>query len=94
MIRGTLGEVGDKPGDPPRCAGWFGQPSKRSGTGRRTIPEVRDGSGTLKEIRDELGTLGEVRDRSGDTRVGLGRVSRPSGRSGTCRGTLEEDWDG
>ena len=31
--------------DPPGGPGWFGGPSRRSGTVRRTLPEVRDGSG-------------------------------------------------
>ena len=42
---GTLGEVGDELGDPRVGPGLVGGPSGWSGTGRGSIPEVRDGSG-------------------------------------------------
>ena len=55
-------------------------------------------------IREGSGTLGEVQDGSGDTRRGLGRVRDPRGgpvfvgkptqKSTSGRGTLEEGQDG
>ena len=51
------------------------------------------GRGTLGEIWDGLGSLGKLRNGSRDPQGGLGLVGGPSGRSGTCRGTLKEVWD-
>ena len=69
--------------DPPGCLGWVGEPSQRTGTGRETLGEVRDGSRVPREVRDELG----------DPWGGPGRVRGPSQRSLTGRGTLGEVWD-
>ena len=55
----------------------------RFGTGQGTLEEVRDGSGHPRMGRNGLG----------DPPKGLGRVDRPSRRSGTGRGTLEEVWN-
>ena len=62
-----------------------GEPSGRSGTGRRTLGEVRDGSrdpvkilgrvvGPLVKFGTGRGTLGEIWEGSGDTPGGRGRV--------------------
>ena len=51
---------------------------RRSGTGRKTLGEVRDGSEDL----------GEVWDGSEDPRGVSGRFGGPSRRSGTCWWTL------
>ena len=66
---------------------WVGGPTKRSGTSRETLGEVRDelgwcgmGQGTLMEVWDELG----------DPRGGPGCFGGPSGRSGTSQETLGE----
>ena len=74
---------------------WVGGPTKRSGTSRETLGEVRDelgwrgmGQGTLMEVWDELGTLGEVRVVSADPWGGPGPIKGPSGRSETGRVTL------
>ena len=40
------------------------------------------------------GTIGEFRDGSKDTRLGPGRVGRPSERSEMVWRTLGEGWDG
>ena len=91
MGRGTLGEVLDGLGDPRGGSGQVvgpsvrlqrvGGPSGKSGTGRGTLREIRNGSGDslvgLVRVggpsgRFEMGrgTLGEVLDRSGDPRGG------------------------
>ena len=64
---------------------------ERSGTDRETLWEVW---GTIGEVR---GTLGKVQHRLADPlggpgypRGGLGRVEKPSGKSRTGRGTIEE----
>ena len=43
--RSTLPAVWNGSVHPPRVLGWVEGPSLRSGMGRGTIPEVRDGSG-------------------------------------------------
>ena len=44
--------VRDVSGDPRGGKGPVRRPSGRSGTGRGTLPEVRDELGTLREVRD------------------------------------------
>ena len=55
----TFPEVQDGLGDPHGGLGQVGRSSGRSGTGLRTLPEVRDwsrtGRGTLEEVWDGLG---------------------------------------
>ena len=70
--------------------GWVGGPLGRSGTGRRTNEEVRDGLEHLGEVETGCGTLGEVQDRLLDSWIFPGHVGRPPGRSGTGRVTLRE----
>ena len=45
MGQGTLREVRDESGDPPKGPGWVRGPSGRFGTGRGALREVRDGKG-------------------------------------------------
>ena len=40
---GILRKVRDGSGDPPKGLGWVGGSSRRSGMGRKTLPEVGDG---------------------------------------------------
>ena len=47
MGRGTLGEVWDGSKEPPGGSGRVEGTSRRSGTGRETIEEVREGSRDL-----------------------------------------------
>ena len=61
-----------------------GGSSRKSGTGRWTLGEFRDG----------LGDPSEVRDWSRNPRLGLGRVGGSSGRSGMGTGILGEVRDG
>ena len=55
---------------------WVWGPSGRSGMGRGTLGEVRDGSGTFGEAWD-----GSVDSRGGPKRVGDVRDGEPSGIS-------------
>ena len=50
MGRGTLREVWDGSEEPRGGPGRFVGPSDRSGTGRGTLVEVRDGSGVPKRF--------------------------------------------
>ena len=80
------------------CDGWggtlegmtrVGRSFGRSGMGRGTLLEVRDGSvDPLWRSGMGRGTLPKVRDGSGNPPRGPGRVNGPSGRSGTGRRTL------
>ena len=70
MDRGTLSKFRDRSGDTRGGLGRVGGPSRRSGTGRRNLEEVRDG----------LGELPKVLDGSGDPPEGPGRFGGPSGR--------------
>ena len=49
---GTLSEVWDGSRDPQKGPGRVGGPSRRSGTSRRTLPEIQDGSGARREVRE------------------------------------------
>ena len=69
--------------------GRVGGPSERSGTGLRTIGEVRDVSGEPGKVREWSGNLGEVLKGSEDPRGGLGRVWGTSGKSGQGRSTFD-----
>ena len=112
---GRVGEFRNGSGHPPSgpgrvegplgFPGWVWRPSGKSGTCRRTLEEIRDGSGDPRGVAGRVwgpsrssgtgrGTLAEVWDGSGEPRGGVGRVGRPSGRSGTGRGTLGEIRDG
>ena len=83
--------------------GWG--PSERSETGRRTLLDVRDGSGdplggagwmggNSGRSMPGQGTLVEVRDESEDPRGGPERVGGTTGMSGTDQQTLREVRDG
>ena len=50
MGRGTIGEVRDWSGDPRGGPEGVVRPSRKSGTGRETLWEVRDGAGTLEVV--------------------------------------------
>ena len=99
--RGTHGEVRDRTaysrGGTRRVEGLSGW----SGTGRRTLWEVLNGSedpqrrpswvgGPLENSGTDRETLWVVRDGSGDTRGGHGRVGGPSETSGMGWGTHGE----
>ena len=87
-------------GDPPCDVELVGRPSRRSGSGRQTRPEVRYWLGDLLTSGTGRETLLEVRKWLGDTPGGpvlVGRTSlgpelvgRPPRRSGTGRETLSE----
>ena len=88
----TLREVWNASGPPPGGSGRVkGKPTRRSGTGRRTLPE---GPGLVGVTSGTSGTgwetLGEIRDGLGDPWGGLGRVGEPSEWSRTGLGTLGE----
>ena len=82
MGQGTIGEVRNGSGDPRRRLGWVGGPSGKSGTGR----------GTLVEVRDGWGNLGEDLDGWLDNQGGSGRVGGPSERFGTGGGPSGRSW--
>ena len=81
-------------GYPWGVPGRIGGPSGRSGTGRGTLKEVRDGSEDLwggpGGVGEPRGGLGGVIGRLGKFGMGRGLY----GRSGTDRGTLGEVRDG
>ena len=62
MCRGTLGKVRYGSRDPPEGLERVGGPSGRSGTGRVTLPKVRNRSG------DSQGGPGWVREPRGGLR--------------------------
>ena len=81
-------------GVPPEGAKPVGRPSRRSGSGRETLPKVLNRSGDLPrspEVKVELSrkfgsgreTLPVVRRWSGDPPGGLKVVGRPSRRFGS-----------
>ena len=92
--RGTLSGIWD---------GWRGtlegvrrvlRSSGRSGTGRETLLEVRDGSGDPPGCSwTGRGTIKEVQDWSRDPPKGLGRVRRSFGRSKIGREVLQKVGD-
>ena len=82
--------VRDGSRDPRGGLGRVEGPSERSGTGRGTQEEVRDGWRTWGRSAMGCGTLGVVRDRSRDPRGIPGLIGGPSGRSGMGRRTLDE----
>ena len=74
-------------------------PSRRTGTRRGTLEDVRDGSGSLPEVDNGLGDprgspgrdeepSGRLGKGRGTPRGGTGRDGGPSERFGTGRGTL------
>ena len=84
-LPGGPGRTGDKSGDPPGCLERVGGPSKSSGTGRGTLPDVWDGSGDPLHGPGRVGgpsrrsgtgqeVLLGVWDWSWDPPRGLGRV--------------------
>ena len=65
---GTLLEFQDGLGDAQEGPGRVGGPSGWSGTGRRTLGKVRDGSGPPGRSEMGRGTLRKVRAGLGDPR--------------------------
>ena len=65
-----------------------GRPSRRSGSGRETLPEVQRYQETLPESGTGRETLPEVRKWLADPPGGPEIVGRPSQRSGSGRKTL------
>ena len=55
MGREVLSRVRDWLWDPPKDPGQVGGPSRRSGTGRGTLPKVWEGLGTLLVVHDGSG---------------------------------------
>ena len=89
MGRGTLGEVRDRSVKPRVGPGWVKKPTVRTGTGRWTTLEVRDGLGdTPGGSRRVGGPTGRSETVRGDNRGCPGQVEQPSRRSGTVQGTL------
>ena len=97
MGRVTHGEVTSGLGNRPGGLRPLGRPSGRSGSGRETLPMVRDrsqdplkGLGQVEVPSQKSGTgrytLPEVQHGSSDPIGGPGRVRGPSGRSVTSRG--------
>ena len=57
---------------------------------RETLGWIWDGSGTLKLVQNGSGYPRESPGRVGDGQGGPGWVGGTLGKSGTCRGTIEE----
>ena len=76
----TLMEVRNVSEGPAGYQGRVGRPSRRSGMGREAILEVRM---TLPEVRNISEGLFGYTGRVGSLSGGVGRVRRPSWRSGT-----------
>ena len=74
--------------DPPGGPELVWRPFQKSGSGRETLPEVRNRAETIREVWNWSGvTLPEVGNWSGDPLESPELVGIPSRKSGTSRDT-------